>query len=145
MDKMSNRVNAMCKQEMVKISKDLKIFEMLLDKTTKIDHYIDQIILEINSFKNIVEEIHINKENMSEMIELLKNVNEQHCIQICKQQHNFMEQTSTLEKEINKLKTYVIIKDNEIDALVELINKQSESIGYYEKRMNRFNEVFMSY
>lgn len=144
MDKMSNRLDEICKREITKMSDDSKTIKSLMDKITKIDNNIDQVILEIISLKNITKNLYENNTNMNNMIELLKNLNEEHCIQLSEHRQKFIEQTRLLENEIDQLQIYIQIKAKEFDTLTELINNQNQFIDYYEKRMKRVEELLNS-
>lgn len=141
---MSNMVAEMCKKEITKISEDSKTFKSLMNKTIKIDSYIDQVLLEINSLKIITENACENNQNLNNMIELLKYLNEQYCIQLSEHRRKFMEQTIIFENEIDQLKIYIQIKTKEFDILMELVNNQNQFIDYYERCMKRVEELLKS-
>lgn len=126
------------------LTEDLNNLKMFADKSAEIENRISQ--LEVNNLKETVKYECENGKCMKDMIELLKNIKEQHCLEINENQRRFNEQVNKLEHENEQLKNNTNIEAEEfnskLSSLEEHVIIQNLSIDYYKKSLKEVLRIF---
>lgn len=115
-------------------------FEMLADKTANIDDRISQLMLEVNTLKNMVRDSCEYQKQINHAMEQIGNMKEKYILDMTEIQAQCINELCRLDEDVDQLSAYIIIKDKEINTLEALIIHQNTYIDSYEKSMKRFED-----
>ncbi|XP_003246437.1 uncharacterized protein LOC100575978 [Acyrthosiphon pisum] len=121
--------------EIIKELDNAAYFKAIVDKIAEIHGHIDQFTVIVKGLKLTLQDACVNKETITEIMEVSEYLRAHYAIQVTETQRNFTEQINKHETEINQLKSYADNKNKEVDTLKKRTRDQKLLIDSYEKSM----------